>query len=57
MWNANSQKVELAICLDEFAAPEHMAKFGRLLWHKYKPTEMKKLAKMKLVGSNQSTNS
>lgn len=55
MWDADSRKVELAMCLDEFAAPEHMAKFGRPLWHEYKPTEMKKLAKTKLVGGNRST--
>lgn len=55
MWDADSRKVELAMCLDEFAAPEHMAKFGRPLWHEYEPTEMKKLAKMKLVGDKRST--
>ena len=57
MRDADSRKVELAMCLDEFAAPEHMAKFGRPLWHEYKPTEMKKLAKTKLVGGNRSTDS
>ena len=46
---------ELAICLDDFAAPEHMAKFGRPLWHKFNPTDMNKLAKLKLVGGNLST--
>ena len=50
MWDVGSRKDELAMCLDEFAAPEHMAKFGRPLWHEYDPTEMNKLAKMKLVG-------
>jgi hypothetical protein len=34
MWDVGSRKDELAMCLDEFAAPEHMAKFGRPLWHK-----------------------
>ena len=46
---------ELAICLDDFAAPEHMAKFGRPLWHKFNPTDMNQLAKLKLVGGNLST--
>lgn len=55
MRDADSRKVELAMCLDEFAALEHMAKFGRPLWHEYKPTEMKKLAEMKLVGGKRST--
>ena len=46
---------ELAICLNEFAAPEHMAKFGRPLWHEYNPADMNKLAKLKLVGGNLTT--
>jgi hypothetical protein len=55
MQDPKSREDELSMCLNEFAEPEHMAKFGRPLWYAYKPTEMNNLAKLKLVGGKQST--
>ena len=55
MRDPEERQDELVMCLDEFAAPGHMAKFGRPLWHAYDPTEMNDLAKVKLVGGKWST--
>src|SRR5271155_735310 len=55
MLDPGSKATELHKKMNEFAQPEHMAMFGRPLWSGYNPDDMKKLAKLKLVGGRQMT--
>ena len=53
MLDLDSRTEELQKKMNDFALPEHMAMFGRPLWFRYDPTAMNELAKVKLVGGQE----
>ncbi|KAH0558650.1 hypothetical protein GP486_004697 [Trichoglossum hirsutum] len=55
MRSPKERAIELSKPMADFSKPEHMALFGRPLWHAYKnPDMMSRMARLKLVGGRES---